>query len=220
MTDPIQRFLEYTTENLEKPINAYYDVFDHPATGVFSGIRDRIARFAARNNAEESLQDTLHQAHYGAATLAQNGHLSPDAEQRVRAIIDEQTNYLRGFIDALPDLTREAALARARSYLSAIVQTYSEVATLDLPTLPHQPGDRDLACKGFCKCRLRVVRLNERDADVYWDLDFDAEHCPDCIALSTAWNPLQIRNRKIINEKQLSPHIKAMIYLASMENIQ
>jgi hypothetical protein len=82
------------------------------------------------------------------------------------------------------------------------------MAAIELPlSLPILPGDRRLACKGFCRCSLTITKLpGEANYDITWDLHPEAEHCPDCERLSLEWTPLAIRNGVIRSVKAVSTH--------------
>lgn len=118
------------------------------------------------------------------------------AREAINRELREQARYLNRFaaeVDARGwDDRRDRA--RAALYAGAIKSTYWRGATFGL-SLPRYPGDGGTACMGNCKCRLRVVWLDEEelDADVYWEMGGAERHCRDCPRLAAAWAPLRIR---------------------------
>lgn len=204
--ESLRAFLITYEDKLQAAVNAYYDDIaqaEGPKSGLarlLQGANVAITRMVAGQTIAETLRGIIREMHRRAALLA-NGDNPLDAGQyrAVQDAVNEQDNYLRGFLKDLPHMERGDALNRIVKYVFAGLQTASDVAAGHMPTLPHYPGDMDLACHGFCRCRLRVVRLGQNDWDVYWDLDPDGlEHCDDCVALWQAWSPLQIRDGEIV----------------------
>jgi len=125
------------------------------------------------------------------------------AEARLR----EQRRFAIGFRDQLQEvvdsedleLNENAINARSRMYgqsSSATFEVGSQVA-IGIPILPVQPGVRT-DCLTNCKCRWDKRKLEGvGNWDCFWRLT-PAEHCDTCIARARAFNPLRIRNGRIV----------------------
>lgn len=212
MTD-IATFIDDTISRLQAPIDAYYDAQE--GTGPLSAVR----RGAAAVRTFPAFRDALTRAIDAAAVIG--GDTNRAIRARLEAVKRAQVVYAIGFIDALPGLTRVQALARAASYVSAIVQVISDVRTDSLPELEIYPGDERLICTAWCKCTLRVVKLaGSGNYDVYWELH-PAEHCEACLSMAAQWAPLPIRNGEITKETvfnwETSKMLQSIIALARSE---
>lgn len=206
--EQLRTFLIEYEDKLQAAVEAYFDDLaqaDAPKTGLARLLQPAnaaITRLIARQTIAETLRELLRAMHFKAAVIG-NGSQGIDAGQHMAALdaIDEQLVYLDGYLKDLPGMTRTQALDRIVKYVLPAVQTISDSMTVHLPNLPHYPGDRDLACHGFCRCHLEVKRLGPNDWDVFWFLDAEGvEHCPDCVELAFAWSPLKIRDGQIIYE--------------------
>lgn len=201
---------------LQAPISAYFDATDKAAA---DSPRGRIATTQARLR----FLMELGQLHTNAATLAVGGSLTREERGLLSDIINQDRDYANGFIDALPTLSREQAMARCAAYVATIRSTYNEFLAIDLPTLPMYPQDARLRCGRWCKCTMKVVRLGGRDFDVYWIMDPSAEHCDDCISLATPWQPLQIRSGEIMQARKMTDvdlrRVKALLRIALQERV-
>lgn len=184
---------------------------ERPRTGLarlIQGAAQRVQMFAARIKLRADLRYLVAQAHTDAATLGLGRALDSLDIPAMRALVNQELSSLEGFIMALESLTPAEALRRAASYQYAVSQTRSIMAATELPiALPIMPGDRRLACKGFCRCSLEIVKLaGDANYDVSWNMHPEAEHCPDCERLSLEWTPLTIRNGVIRSVKAVSTH--------------
>lgn len=116
---------------------------------------------------ERAMQRALAKAHTAAyirGTADRTGIL-------VKARVSEQADFLRGFVQAAPDLSEAQVAQRAALYLGAVRATYYGAR---FPGLPSYPGDGQTACRTNCRCQ-----LEERDGGVWWIMG-SAEHCDDC----------------------------------------
>lgn len=222
MTDQsdISIFEDGAINRLIGPINDYYDYIEISDTKG----RRNIAMLRVRAD----IQRTLRELHTEAAVLGNDGTLTAEERVQLTDIVVKDQDYMQGFLDSLPTLSRSEAVSRTYSYLSTIINTYNIFAVMDLPELPMMPKDPELECcsRGFpaCKCRLRVVRLGNSSWNVYWDLDAK-ESCADCIRLNQEWRPLQIRGGIVQSTKELPleemrdhiRHIKSLIAVATWE---
>lgn len=203
----ISRFLDAARERLQAPVREYYSAVNSadPATP-----RGRIAITQAAVNLRTSMQKVLREQQIAAAVLGGEGDLSQQARAVLLQVQREQLLYMNNFIAEIPNLSSDAAIARAGSYTPAVGQTMTRVAVLALPPLPVQPQSRLLKCRGFCKCHLDIERIGPADFDVTWIMNPTAEHCEDCERLAIRWRPLRIRDGVIVGMKQVTPHEEAL----------
>ena len=131
---------------------------------------------------ERAMQRALAKAHTAAyirGTADRTGvlpkGLSKAERDDVKARVSAQADYLRGCVQAAPDLSDAHVAQRAVLYLGAVRATYYGAR---FPGLSSYPGDGSTACKTNCRCH-----LEERDGGVWWIMG-SAEHCDDCRALA------------------------------------
>lgn len=195
MPDPTA-LTDHAEDELSAPIAAYFDRLDAGA--------DPNGPALARVKADE--KDTLLDMFNAAGVLgsvgATGGQPIFDSPllARLQTLKAEQLIYLRGFMDALPNMSRAAAIARAVLYARSISQAVSELATIYIPVLPFMPGGSNLDCKFLCRCHLDIQKLESgsRDYDITW-LRSIVDSCPTCIMLGEEWTPLMIREGKVVN---------------------
>lgn len=202
----LESFVRELQTRLDGAVNVYYDAVEAAGTaqGLFQPLMGRIAVGRALSTLRTDLRATLTLGYQVAGAMG-NGERALDEMQnrQVLAKLGEALNYLDGFIADVKQMSRAQALARIAKYLPPVVQTFSQMATSDLPELPIMPGDPRLECvrhaKGIrvCRCYLKVERVGPNDWDVYW-VQTAAESCTDCEALGKAWNPLKIRKGRIV----------------------
>lgn len=199
----VATFLRNATERLQKPIREYFSVVNRFGA---SSLQSSVA--LSLTNAE--LERALRSIHTQAAVLGAAGELDKSARDILTDIVSQDTFYLNGFMRDLPRLTEAQALNRAALYANTAKGTISDIATLDLPTLPVYPRDEHkLDCGWHCKCALDVRYLfGVGNYDVYWQLDQRGgiEHCDSCLRLARTWRPLKIRNNKIVSAKAVTPY--------------
>lgn len=195
----LQILLADTLNQLQSPINDYYDAIE----GVDrSTPRGRIRYTQAVQKLSRTFETNLRRALTAVAVLSTNGQLTGTQKIIVNNAQTQQNSYAVGFMTAIDTLTRGQALTRAAMYLPAIVHLYSDVQIQSMPALPVRPGDGQTECTYWCKCTLEIVQV-EGGIDVTWMLH-PAEHCPDCLALAALWAPLRIRNGVIIDKHDYS----------------
>lgn len=100
---------------------------------------------------------------------------------------------------------------RALQYASSVVNPFYSGETWGIP-LPAMPGDGTSQCGQNDKCTWEIVALEgEGNWDAYWELH-PAEHCQTCIERARLWNPLQIRNyRLLLPDEQMAKEFSEMI---------
>lgn len=124
-----------------------------------------------------------------------------------------QLAYLRRFSNVIRDTLKglflgrdgkpiippwKAWTSRARSYRNSITAPYWQGIALGLP-LPAYPGDGTSQCGQNCKCRwvIQVLDQDKGDFDCYWK-EGVAEHCQTCIERANSWNPIRVRDWRLI----------------------
>ena len=202
---------EKLIKDLEKllgdPLAAYYaliKLLEQQMVGVaYPVIFDDIQRRHALRQLRIQFRQAVRNVHQIAAILGNGGQ--PLTSRQMQTVIDNvagQEQYIENFINEIPRLSEAAARARANLYATPALHTLAQIQAGQMPRLPHYPGDLDLACHGFCRCHLRIDKVGDDDWDVWWIVDPDAEHCADCVAISAAWNPLEIRGGVIQGEER------------------
>lgn len=199
----IRLFLTNATERMQQPIRDYFDVIRRYGQGSLQAS-------VAQSLTNASLERVLRSIHTQAAVLGAAGDLNQSAREILADIISQDTDYLTSFMRDLPRLSEQQALNRAALYANTAKGTVSDIATLELPTLPVYPRDANkLDCGWHCRCAIDVRYLfGEGNYNVFWQLDQRGgiEHCDDCLRLSRVWRPLKIRNNKIVSAKQMTEH--------------
>lgn len=199
--DVIARFLVGAQDQLQKPIRAYFDVVERFGA-------DSIQATIAAPLTRAEMERTLRNVHIQAGLIASAGNPTPGQLRELQALIGSDERYLRGFMDALPKLSREQALVRTNMYAATAKNTVAQVETVDIP-LPIRPRDGQTECTWHCRCALNIVYLfGAGNYNVFWLLDQTGgvEHCADCLRLARVWRPLRIRNGQIVGSKMISDH--------------
>lgn len=175
---------------------------------LIQGAVGRLQSYVARAKLREDIRYLIVQAHVDAATSALGRPLDALDMPAVRAIVNRELAAAEGFIYAIDGMEEKDALHRAALYQYAVEQTRSIMGAIEIPiALPIMPGDRRLACKGFCRCHLDITKLaGEGNFDVIWVMNPEAEHCEDCRQLAQEWTPLKIRKGVIVSIKAVSTH--------------
>lgn len=116
---------------------------------------------------------------------------------------------------------QEGWKTRAESYANGIVAPYWKGKTKMLP-LPAMPGDMTTPCGQLCACLWDIKTIDEdnNDYDCYWVLNasriVETEHCQTCEQRSIEWNPIKVRDGRLIIPqgeagKEYIEHIQAHI---------
>lgn len=198
--DVLTAFTEEASRRMVDAVQPYYDAVD--AFGADS----QEAR-SALAQARFDLERAVRMNHVDAAVIGGGGNVSPEGMSVLQDIVGTDTYYVERFADDLPRLSRAQALVRADMYVSTQRNTITDITSLELPTLPVYPKDRQLECGHFCTCTLDIRFLfGNGNFDVYWNLDAQVkEACPDCVRLAASWRPLKIRAGKIGGQKMIDP---------------
>jgi len=64
----------------------------------------------------------------------------------------------------------------------------AKMRSYGIPDLPAWPGDGSTECLTNCRCSWRFVVVYG-GIECYWEIDWDAENCQDCIDRHYMWNP-------------------------------
>jgi hypothetical protein len=190
------------------PLAAYFQETEKPITGLgrlVAPLSRRLRQARAINTLRAKLSNVLRVAYQVAASLAsEQDRIDERQLGRLFPALAEAEMYLEGFLDDLPGMARAEAGARLLKYVAPILQFYNEILALGLPELPIVPGDKRLECCRkirACKCHLEVERLGPGNFNVRWMITAQ-ESCRSCKALAVAWNPLRIRNGRIVSREQ------------------
>lgn len=153
---------------------------------------------------EARMLDELRKLHTTAYIIGIGGIAlaSPEAFVAIAGIVEAQSVFLRKWANDLRKETKHVASkikSRAALYLNAANATLLIALTdsLGIPRLPAYPGDGSSSCRSNDKCTWKFQKV-DGGWDCYWTLH-PAEHCPECLARSEAWNPLRVRNGVIEN---------------------
>jgi hypothetical protein len=136
----------------------------------------------------------------------------PGMEKRIIDMVEFQYDFLDGFAEVVstaPDYN-PAWLARANLYAGATKVAYWEGAVvrevgrhIPLPAMPAQ----GTTCLGNCGCEWRFVWVNKEngDLDAYWDRTKEPDvACQVCLQREEDWNPIKIRNWRLVRTKSLT----------------
>ena len=141
------------------------------------------------------------------ASVGGKANLGSQQIQVAQARLNEQMQYARGFRDRLQsvvdsdgvELRLKPIISTSRMYGTSSNATY-EIGfqlAIGVPIMPAQPGVRT-KCLTKCKCRWVSRKLEGNgNWDFFWRLA-PAEHCETCLARARLFNPLQIRNGRIV----------------------
>jgi len=118
---------------------------------------------------------------------------------RVGAMLKQQYQYLQRFEQDLIDgkLTEAQARVRLQMYIKDATQAHERALAVakGVPQLPAYPGDGQTVCKANCQCHWSYEET-ENEWLCTWTLGA-AEHCPDCLANASKWNPLRIAKQSM-----------------------
>lgn len=156
------------------------------------------AEFHARMSLE------IRNLHTSQAVAGAGGWGAMDANQfaKLEARITKQINYLDNWVAQLmnQEVLSEAQIAyRASLYSGASTETFeaAKATSYGMPELPTHPADQT-ECRTNCKCRWEIVKLaGVGNWDCYWRRS-PVESCINCLAREAAFNPLKIREGKIL----------------------
>jgi hypothetical protein len=120
--------------------------------------------------------------------------VTPDALNRIDALIAKQTPFAEQFIRDLgqAQLSPEQTRARAQLYAGTAVSSYeSAMAYSNGIDLPTYPGMGDTECLGRCRCSW-TIETTDTEVMAWWDTAGDANVCNSCLSLSQKYNPLRV----------------------------
>ena len=177
--------------------------------------RQRVTDYANRlasqslglNEFGRLVRDEIARHHLTGMALGLGGlrNMTSDDYNRVNAIVNRQLGFFARYLTqlaAMDTINAAQVVNRLMMYANNADSTLqaATLAQMGLPPLPATPRDGSTDCLVNCKCRWRVKKLRGNgNWDVRWVLG-DAEHCETCKTRARVWNPLQIRNGKIITD--------------------
>ena len=116
----------------------------------------------------------------------------------VQEYLDLQIGFLATWItdiEAAGNLV--GGVYRAQMYAQSLEQVYQKAymaakgQAVGLPDLPAYPRDGSTRCRTNCCCAWRIEKKSDQEYHAFWQLH-PADHCEDCVARATSWNPLRI----------------------------
>lgn len=171
------------------------DDFIDAQKDAVSGLVDRLADGdITTNRFVEEMRGLIKTSFIDEYALAHGGR--HNMTSRDFGIVGQMCRSQYGYLNTFAGEINEGKLspaqirARGRLYIEAASQAYERAATevRGIPRLSQYPGSGDTQCRANCRC---FLEFEETDTEwhVFWRLS-DAEHCPDCVNLAAAWNPL------------------------------
>lgn len=164
---------------------------DSLLTLIAPAVRDAARAYLTSRNAvafERAMQQALAKAHTAAfvrGTADRTGVLPKGLSRAERADIKaklaSEFEFLKGFMQALPDLSDAEIANRAALYAGAPRATFYQAFTGN--ALPVYPGNCP-QCFGRCRCSI------ERQGDsYYWNAANDSNTCDGCRQRGADWQP-------------------------------
>lgn len=124
--------------------------------------------------------------------LLSEKRLSRAERAEIKAIVEKQLTYLKGFVEARGDMSDAAIAARAQMYSGAVRGSYSAARWGDIP-LPFQPTEGS-ECLTNCRCSWDIQQLDgDGNYDAYWRFGDTEKHCATCPEREAA-SPYRIRD--------------------------
>lgn len=112
---------------------------------------------------------------------------------RLGNMLRNQYGYLDRFAQeiAAGNLSQAQIAARAKMYFASATQAFERAQAAGRGIqLSQYPCSGQTQCMSQCKCSLRFEE-KETTWEITWRLGV-AEHCDDCVALASSWNPLVV----------------------------
>lgn len=119
--------------------------------------------------------------------------LSKAERADIKALVKAQLDYLKGFVQAAPDMSPAAIQARAALYAGAARQTYyqSRWGDWDIPDY-LLPGNQ--TCMANCKCRISVKDNDDGTGELTREMGGTEYHCDECPALVGTY---EVKRRRV-----------------------
>jgi hypothetical protein len=108
----------------------------------------------------------------------------------VADLVTRQTEYGRGFVEALRtgEISGAQAVARARLYAGAAVEAFERGRADQIGWEPPGMPGEGTACGSNCRCFWRVEELADRFEGT-WVAHDDAGTCATCSSRASEWSP-------------------------------
>ncbi len=113
--------------------------------------------------------------------LLSQARLSKAERADIKALVNNQLEYLKGFTDEAGDMSDAAVAARAGLYAGSVKGSYWKSA-IDA-SLPAYPGDGSSECLGNCGCAW------QQSGDEYTWVLGKADNCATCAQRAGEWAP-------------------------------
>jgi hypothetical protein len=118
-------------------------------------------------------------------------------------MVQTQFDFLKGFATEIEDSQEEWQRGwenRAESYSGSVTQPYWQGKTRMLP-LPALPG-QGTQCHGRCRCSWKIKQFDgEGNYNCYWIAKDESDStCQTCKQRAIEWNPLKIRENRLVIE--------------------
>lgn len=137
---------------------------------------------------EKAMERALAKAHTAASIrgIADRTGVMPKGLSKaergdIKAKVAEQLEFLRGFMDAAPDLSDAQVSQRAALYVGGIRASYYGAFTNN--ALPVYPGGCP-QCYGNCRCS-----IEQQGDGFYWNAANDKATCDGCRQRGEQWRP-------------------------------
>mgnify|MGYP000866481416 CR=1 FL=1 len=121
---------------------------------------------------------------------------------RIGAMVKDQYNFLRGFVNQIAEgrLSQKQIESRMAMYINSANEALWKALTRDYGfSLPAYPGDGSTSCLTNCRCTWNITKVPD-GYDCYWILG-DAEHCDECRERAVTWSPWKYPESR--NERNL-----------------
>lgn len=146
----------------------------------------------------EAMRWQIEELYILAYTLGRGGldRMTAHDWTRLQQVLDQHYQYLDKFSRDISGMSQAQAEARAALYAQSAYQAYSvgqeQQAGKGALVLPAHPGDISTECGSNCRCHWRIANRSDGGWDCFWEIDKDAESCPDCWKRAEEWWPLTI----------------------------
>lgn len=150
-------------------------------------------------------------------TMGRGGvaQMTPEDWGSVGGSLADQYRYLDGMVDEMEAGNVSAGQVRRRvdMYFNSTREMYyrglSRAKGMGFGELPAYPGDGSTVCLTSCKCSWDIQEILDDNGAViaweaYWRLGV-ADHCDDCTARASMWNPLTIEARTLYFQIEKTP---------------
>jgi hypothetical protein len=124
-------------------------------------------------------------------------NISRAERAEIKAAIEKQMQYLKGFSKAVGDgsMSARGITARAALYAGSLRATYNTTRWGDF-ILPFVPGDGSSECLGRCGCQIEVSDSGDGTGLMRWILSGLEWHCQTCPSRASG-GPYKVERRRV-----------------------